>query len=43
LRQRPCPCCGACSEDYPEARAALEADHIVGLGNMVEVAREGKP
>jgi hypothetical protein len=26
-----------------EERHALEADHIVGLGNMVEVAREGTP
>jgi hypothetical protein len=24
-----------------QRKAALEADHIVGLGNMVEVAREG--
>ena len=38
LHQRPCPCCGATAEDYP---ATLEtADHIAGLSNMVEDARE---
>ena len=40
LHQRPCPCCGATAEDYP---ATLEtADHIAGLSNMVEDARERK-